>query len=179
MVSALSTLASHASIMTKGRLIYSLYLVILALWWGWTVLTDFVIVPTVFRHVDIFFQAGELGIAVFSKLNQLEIIVSSILVGLLAYQSSKNKNAFKFLFLGIIACGISLFYFAYLTPKIVEITALWKQADLMGLVSIAGIADIQLEHRFYHNLYIGLDIVKLLIISVMIFGGVYKQEKWT
>ena len=164
--------------MTKSRLIYSSYLVLLSLWWGWTVLTDFVIVPTVFRHIDIFFQAGELGIAVFSRLNNLEVMVSSALVGLLSYQTLKNKNAFKFLIMGILVWMISLVFFSYLTPKIIELTSLWKQADLMGLTSLKGIPDIQEEHHFFHNLYIGLDVAKLTIISIMISWGIYDEAKW-
>lgn len=148
------------------------------MWWGWTVLVDFFIIRTVFANIDNFFQAGNLGIAVFSKLNNLEVIVSSILVGVLSYQMTKNKKVLPLLVMSIVAWIVAMTYFAYLTPKLVTLTDLWKKAEVTGAISAAGIPDIQQEHQFYHRLYIGVDTFKLLLLSVMILFGSFKQEKW-
>jgi hypothetical protein len=165
--------------MTKNRFVFPLFLVLVSLWWGWTVLVDIFIVPTVFRQIDDFFKAGDLGIAVFSRLNNLELIVSSVLVGILAYQCKINKNAWKLLALSLVSWIIAVTYFAYLTPKLIELTALWKQTDLMGLTSVAGIPDIQQEHQYFHNLYIALDSVKLGLLTIMLILGIYREKKWT
>ena len=165
--------------MTKNRYLYSLFLILVSLWWGWTVLVDMFIIPTVFKTIDNFFQAGDLGIAVFSKLNNLELVLASILVGLLSFQMTKNKKALMLLVPGILVWLIAMTYFTFLTPKLVELTELWKKTDLMGITGVAGIPDIQQAHQFYHNLYIGLDAVKLLLLSAMLIVGVVKEEKWT
>ena len=69
-----------------------LILILTSIWWGWTALTDFAVVPTVFQVVPDFFIAGELGIALFLKLNLLEVIVASLLVGLSVLQIKKNHT---------------------------------------------------------------------------------------
>ena len=174
----MSSRASLAFIMTKTRFVFSTFLLFVSMWWGWTVLVDFFIIRTVFANIDSFFQAGNIGIAVFSKLNNLEVIVSTILVALLSFQMTKNKKILPMLIMSLIAWAVVMTYFTYLTPKIVELTDLWKQTDLMGISAVAGIPDIQQEHQFFHRLYIGLDSFKLLILSDMILFGIWKDEQW-
>ena len=164
--------------MTFRRLIYAKFLVLTSLWWGWTVLVDIFIIPTVFRMIDIFFKAGDLGIAVFSKLNNLEVLVGSVLVALLAYQVTKNKKALPLLVMSILAWLIAMTYFTFLTPKLIEITELWKTADLMGLTAVGGHPDIQQAHQFYHKLYIGTDVFKLALLTTMLGYGIWKEEEW-
>lgn len=164
--------------MTKNRFVFSTFLLIVSMWWGWTVLVDFFVIRTVFANIDNFFQAGNLGITVFSKLNNLEVIVSSALVGVLSFQMTKNKKVLPLLMMSIVAWIIAMTYFAYLTPKIAYLTDLWAQSDATGSVAAGSIPDIQQEHQFYHRLYIGIDTFKLLLLSVMILFGSFKQEKW-
>ena len=165
--------------MNIKRIIYSKILVLLAIWWGWTVLVDFFVIPNVFRTLSNFFEAGELGIVVFSKLNNLELIAGSILVGMTAYLSSKNKKLLPLFIGSVLLWIIAMTYFSYLSPKITELTELWKTADKVGSMSIAGYSDIQLEHQFYHKLYIGIDSIKLLLITFLLGLGILKQEKWS
>jgi hypothetical protein len=165
--------------MTKKRVVYSLFLITVSLWWGWTILVDIFIIPTVFKTIDQFFQAGDLGIAVFSKLNNLEVVLGSILVGLFSYQVTKNKKSLPLLVLSMVVWLIAMTYFSFLTPKLIELTELWKRTDLMGITGVAGIPDVQQAHQHYHNLYIGLDVIKLLLLSAMLLIGVIKEEKWT
>jgi hypothetical protein len=73
---------------------------------------------------------------------------------------------------------IAMTYFTFLTPKIAELSGLWKKTDLMGITGVAGIPDIQQAHQFYHNLYIAIDSTKLLLLTTMMILGVVKEEKW-
>lgn len=164
--------------MTLNRTLYSIFLITASLWWGGTILVDMVVVPTIFAKIDQFFQAGDLGIALFSKFNNLEIIFSSILLGLFSFKMVKSKKPLMLFCLSLLLWLIAMAYFTYLTPKIITLTELWKKADLMGLTALAGIPDIQQEHQFYHNLYIGTDVVKLILLSMMLGYGVIKEEKW-
>lgn len=164
--------------MSLNRIIYSKVLVLLAIWWGWTVLIDFFVIPNVFRTLSNFFEAGDLGVIVFSKLNNLELILATILVAIVAYLCSKNKKLLPLLLGSVLLWIIAMTYFSFLSPKITELTALWKKADAAGSMAIAGYADIQQEHQFYHKLYIGIDTVKLLLITALLGLGILKQEKW-
>lgn len=139
---------------------------------------DFAVVPTAFRIVKDFFNAGDLGIALFSKLNHLEILVSTCLIVLTSFQMKRNKAAWPFFLLSLVLFSIAMFYFSYLTPKIIHLTELWKQADATGALGIAGVADIQQEHQFFHKLYIKIDAVKLLILTFLLGFGIYRENKW-
>lgn len=175
----LSFLVFQKFTMTSKRFVYSSFLVLVSLWWGWTVLVDMFIIRTVFSVIENFFQAGDLGVAVFSKLNNLELIVSTGIVTLLSYQVSKNKNALKLLVLSLGAWVISLVYFSFLTPRLTEMTNLWKKADALGVSGLNGIADIQQAHQFYHNLYIATDVIKLVLLTIILIIGIVQEEKWT
>jgi hypothetical protein len=156
----------------KSRLVDSIVLVLISIWLGWTVLVDFFVVPTVFRTISNFFEAGDLGIAVFSKLNNLELIVATIILGLLSLEIKKNK---VFFILSILTWSIVMFYFSYLTPKIITLTELWKTAESTGTLGVSGIADIQATHQTFHKLYVGLDSVKLLLLSALMGMSVWKK----
>jgi hypothetical protein len=163
--------------MTKNRFLYSSFLVLVSLWWGWTFLVDMIIIRTAFGLIDNFFQAGDLGVAIFSKLNNLEVVAGSFLVVVLSLNTKRNRRALPILIMSVITWLIGMTYLSYLTPKLIELTDLWRQTDLMGLTSVAGIPDVQQEHQFYHNLYIGLDSVKLVLLSIMLGLGIWKEEK--
>jgi hypothetical protein len=165
------------SIMTKKQFAFSAFFAVASIWWGWTILINFFIVPKIFSHIDQFFKAGELAIKVFSSLNNLELIASSALVVLISYLMKSDKSYLKLMLLTIALWLIAFSYFALLTPKIESLTALWNQTDMLGITGVAGIPDIQQEHQKFHNLYIGLDIFKLTLLTAMIFLCFVKQEK--
>lgn len=154
-----------------------LFIVFLSLWWGWTVIIDFVVVPTVFSTIRDFFNAGELGMALFSKLNYFEVVTASALVVLSSFQLKKSKQNWPFLAGSLVLFSIALFYFAYLTPKIISLTALWQKAEQAGLIGIAGIGDIQQEQQFFHKLYIKIDSLKLILITILLGFGIYRENK--
>lgn len=165
--------------MTHNRLAYSLFLVLVSIWWAWTVLVDVFVIRTVFQTIENFFLAGDLGLAVFSKLNNLEVVVSTLLIVVLFYQTRKNRKSIFLLILSVMTWLIAMTYFSYLTPKLAYLTELWKKSDLGGVTSMFGIADIQQEHQFYHNIYIGLDSIKLILLSILLGLGIVKQDKWS
>jgi hypothetical protein len=146
-----------------------LILALTSTWFGWTVLVDFFIVPTVFTEIDDFFKAGALGISVFSKLNNLELIAASFIMGLAVMNFDLKRSSILSLATAILLGITSLFMFSFLTPKIIYLTELWKTADMMGLVGLSGIADLQQEHQFYHRIYIGVDTLKMLLLIYL--GG--------
>lgn len=153
-----------------------LVLILTCIWLSWTVLIDFVVVPTVFSVINDFFNAGELGISLFSKLNLLEVVLSSLLIVILALslkQSGKGKIQLA------LACSswlIVMFYFSFLTSKITFLTGLWKEAELTNQMGIANINDLQQEHQFYHRIYVGLDSLKLLILTFILGISFFKKE---
>ena len=152
-------------------------LILASIWWGWTALIDFAVVPTVFRVVNEFFNAGELGIALFSKLNLLEVIISTALILVLALHFKKSGRGKIQLLLACCAWVIVMFYFSYLTSKITTLTSLWKEAELSNKLGIAGINDIQQEHQFYHRIYVGLDSLKLLILTFILSISFFRKEE--
>jgi hypothetical protein len=164
--------------MKKKFIPYSIFILLLSFWLGWTLLVDFVVIRTVFSTISEFFEAGDLGIAVFSKLNNLEMIVSTLLLSLLSHQTLKNKKSLKLLVLGLLGWTIVMIYFTWLTPKLIQLTDLWKAADRMGAIGVSGIQDIQQEHQFYHKLYIRLDSLKIFVLSTLLGVGIWKNEEW-
>lgn len=150
-------------------------LILVSIWWGWTVIIDFAVVPTVFRVITDFFNAGELGIALFSKLNLFEIVLSSLLIVISLIQLKNTGRGKIQLALALSAWAIVMFYFAYLTPKIIHLTDLWKTAETVNKLGLAGINDIQQEHQFFHRMYVGLDSLKLLILTFILGNNVIRK----
>ncbi len=151
-------------------------LILTSIWWGWTALVDFAIVPTVFRTIPDFFQAGELGIALFSKLNLFELVIATALVIACVYQLRIHKQGKIQLIASLCAWVIVIFYVGYLTDKLIELTDLWMKADASNQVGIAGIIDIQQEHQYYHRVYVGLDSLKLLCLTFMLAAGLWERK---
>jgi uncharacterized membrane protein (UPF0136 family) len=165
--------------MSNKNYSYSLFLTLVSLWWGWTVLVDFFMLPAVFKTVNDFFNAGELGMTLFSQLNALELIVSSLLIVVTALKLKQSKKILPFFILTLAAFSIVIFYLAFLTPKIVALTDLWREAEKLGASGIGNIPDIQQEHQFFHKLYIRIDTVKLIILTILLGTGLFKQDKWS
>jgi len=149
----------------------------LSFWLGCVVLTDFVIVRTLFSEIDDFFKAGFIGVQLFSKLNLLEIILASIIFLSEIFILTKEKKLIHLLPLFLILYGITFFDYIYLTPKLSDLTHLWFKADLMGVVGLPGIADIQAEHQKFHELYITLDSVKIFLLLTSLSILTWKNSK--
>jgi hypothetical protein len=150
-------------------------LILLSFWLGWTVLVDFVVVPAVFRNINNFFEAGDLGIFLFTRLNYLEVVVSAVVLSVITFIYQKNARALPILIAGCIVTVISLVYFSYLIPKIAELSELWKISEAGKTIAIS---DIQQEHQYFHRVYVIIDSVKILTLMLMMVSAVGKEE-WT
>jgi len=136
---------------------------------------DFIVVPGVFRNIANFFEAGDLGIYLFQRLNYLEVVIASLVVALVTFIFRKNRRSLPLLISSLVIMLIAFTYFAWLIPKITELTALWKLSEAGTAIAVA---DIQQEHQFYHRIYVIMDTVKLLVLLFMIVSAVGKEE-WT
>ena len=161
--------------MNSRRLLYSGLLILLSLWLGWTALVDFVVVPGVFRNIADFFEAGELGIYLFTRLNYLEVVVASATLAVIVFIFRKNRRALPLLVSGVVVLVIALVYFSWLIPKIDYLTELWKLNEAGKAIPIA---DIQQEHQYFHRVYVIMDTVKLLVLLFMMVSTAGKEE-WT
>jgi hypothetical protein len=142
---------------------------------GWTVLVDFVVVPAVFRNIEKFFEAGDLGIYLFTELNYLEVVVASAVVMVMVFIFRRNRKALPLFISSLLVMAIAFTYFTWLIPKIDYLTHLWKLSETGHTIIVS---DIQLEHQFYHRVYVILDTVKVLILLFMMVSAVGKEE-WT
>lgn len=156
---------------------YPVLIALLSCWIALTIFMDFIAVPTLFRNLGDFFKAGDIGILLFSKLNLLEIILGSFLLGLISLELSRSlKKGYLVFGIAFILWIISMVYFIFLTPKISALTALWKQAEAQGLTGLGSIPDLQQEHQFYHRAYIWIDTVKLGLLAFLLGRFIYKRE---
>ncbi len=147
---------------------------LLVTWFVLTVFVDFFLIPSAFRQLADIFIAGELGITIFSKLNTFEIIFAVVLLGLSIFSYIKNPNNIKKIniIIFIFLTSIASIYFFYLTSKIAHLTEIWKNSIV---ISEAAIETVKSEHNFYHNLYIKIDTIKLVLL---LFGiGISLNEK--
>lgn len=138
-------------------------LVLSCVWMAWTVLVDFFVVPAVFQNVAQFFEAGNLGLVMFRRLNTLEFPLSCGLFVCVLF-SARRFPALKWLVLSaFVLVGISSLYLFSLTPKLAQLTAAWEYAETMGTLGTGG-EDVQQLHQTYHSFYIGIDTVKLILL---------------
>lgn len=161
--------------MNSRRLLYSALIILLSFWLAWTALVDFVVVPGVFRNIANFFEAGELGIYLFTRLNYLEVVIASTALAVLVFIFRRNRRALPLLISGIVVLVIALSYFAWLIPKIDHLSSLWKLSEAGQTIPIA---DIQQEHQYFHRIYILMDTAKLIVLLFMLVSSVGKEE-WT
>lgn len=164
--------------MNIKRFLYPAVLILAASWLAWTVLIDFVAVPTLFRNLSDFFLAGDIGILLFTKLNSLEIVLASALLAICWLSLAQGNKAARALFLSSLFLWIIvMIYLNYLTPRLTLLTGLWKKAEVLGTLSIAGFDDIQQAHQQQHRLYICLDGVKMLLLVFMLGFTISREDK--
>lgn len=162
------------------RSFYPLFLILVSAWLAGTALVDFLVVPTLFHNHSHFFEAGTIGILLFTKFNYIEIVVASVMVGMLALRlKERNPLHLGFFFIAVVLWLIIMSYFVYLIPKISHLTELWRKAESLGAISMNGIRDVQQEHQFYHGIYVGMDTVKLIVLIFLLGVGILKREKLT
>ena len=144
----------------RNRILISL----VAPWLTMTCFVDFMVVPTVFRTVTELFVAGSLGIKVFTAFNYFEVVFA---VGILGIFLSflKQKSIYKVeIIVSVLLMFIAIFYITYLTPKISELTVMWENADQFVPGTKTAASEM---HAFYHDFYIKMDSVKLILLLIM------------
>jgi hypothetical protein len=161
------------------RVLYPIFLLLLGFWLGATLMVDFVIVPSVFRIINDFFNAGELGITLFSKFNLVEMVISTTLVTITAYLLSRGVALHAPLLLAVLAWIIVMVYVFYLTPKLSHLTELFYQSELTGEMAQGGYPDIQQAHQYFHRVYIILDSIKILLLALLATLTTLKGRLWS
>ena len=130
-------------------------------WLVTTVFIDFVAVPAVFTTVTSRDDAASLGIKIFTKYNFIEIGVCLALIILSRYRTRKFF---------ILMLAIPLFYSFHLSPSIDKYNNL--KANLID--EDPKMESVQRELDYYHNFYVRLDSVKILLL-ILIFGTQIKH----
>ncbi len=138
---------------------------------------NFFVIPSVFQKIPDFFMAGNLGLALFSKLNLLEFPLATLLMISLIFHLKKTQKHKWLMISGFLLLGIAGIYLFSLTPKLANLTATWEYAEKMGTLGPHG-EDVQQLHQHYHRLYIGMDSIKMLLLLLnMSFLGFFISRK--
>ncbi len=141
-------------------------LILTTIWLTMTATIDFLVLPTAFRVIKNLLLGGNLGIALFSRFNPLEMLFSLTILILMAVTEVQAKVAKTLaLILSGLLVAISFIYYFFLTPKIVMTTRVIE--SLEGKTSEA-MAQAQLDHQFFHHLYVRMDSVKLVCLCVIL-----------
>ncbi len=155
----------------KKQQLYLLWTLCLAFaWFTATVFIDFFAVPEVFRQVSSRNEAAALGIAIFTKFNYIELIVSILMIitsGLLLFKEKISKALLILSALLIIFPGAYAFK---LSPEIKKYNGL-KVEDPYS-------EQIQTQLDFYHHIYVKADSAKLLLLlGVVIYTNILLIRK--
>lgn len=144
-------------------------LVVLSLsaWLFLSIFIDMFVIPGAFKIIGDVFKAGTLGIAVFSSLNKFEVFFGVALVfGIVR----GRKEGFKWHMLQDILAKalttLAVVYYYYLAPKITTLTE--KLVSFKGNAKEAAYIAINTDHQFFHNLYVKLDVVKIIILLFLL-----------
>lgn len=135
----------------------------LSAWFFLSVFIDFIVVPGAFKIVGDIFKAGNLGITVFTAFNKFEVLFGAILVFSYFKAPDVKYRKVKNVIVKIVT-SIAIYYYWYLSTKIADLTKVLIAGGEQKLVAVA-----QKDHNFYHNLYVKLDAVKILLLFVLIF----------
>lgn len=150
--------------LTKRLFIY-LVPIVLGAWIVLTVAVDFIAIPTVFRTLQDINLGGSVGIELFPKVNKVEMILASLLlIGILYKQKVKEKMFDRFILIqSFFLFLLSFAYSFFLSPEIKRLTLLIQSKSF----DVNALADLQIQHSFYHHLYIKLEGVKLIFLLMM------------
>ncbi len=154
------------------RVTWKIYFIGLGIWLGITVFVDFVAVPTLFSNVSSRYEAGRVGMILFTTFNKIEVTLSLLLLGfafLFWERVLWKKTVFGLLGLLVI---LAMSYTFYLSPKIVELTE--KMQTVVPESRAYQLWDK--DHQFFHRTYIKLDSLKLLLLLVLMIVPLQKNQ---
>ena len=143
----------------------------LGAWLVATIFIDFFAVMAVFKNVSNIFEAGTVGMYVFSSFNKFEIFfgVSLLTVSFMNPLSNKKIKQLMII-LSLILLTIALYYNFFLSPKISELTI---QMHEIGLGN-EGYDLTENSHQIFHKRYVSLDSLKLLLLLILLGFGIGK-----
>lgn len=132
---------------------------------SWIILTvavDFIAIPTVFRTLKDPNLGGAIGINLFPKVNWVEIILAVSLCSAIFFSVNIKQRILDRLALivGIFLFLLTVLYLAYLSPEIKRLTL--EIANNKGNLTL--LPTLNIEHQFFHHLYIKLESVKLFLL---------------
>jgi len=144
----------------------TIILIVSSMWFGMTAAVDFVAVPLVFTTLTSLEQAGQLGIAVFSRFNTIELLLGTIMLALsmlLFFKEKNGKWSITWVLLSVLVASLAITYSFYLSPMIGFLGREMHQFPLESEPYLK----VYEQHQFFHKLYVKLDSVKL--ISLLVF----------
>lgn len=139
-----------------------------------TLTIDFMVLPRVFSLIKDVFLGGKIGRALFTSFNHCELVFGLLIVGLMAsmaFLKVWHKRAAIGAAIALVL--ISLLYQFYLTPGIINAT---NTLDGIPLADIEGRAQAFLTHQFYHQWYIRVDSLKILLLIFLMVLLFLKEE---
>ena len=144
-----------------------LSIITISAWLALTLMIDIAVVPTVFRNSSQIFEAGHIGIILFTLLNRLEILFASV-VFLTSFKWARHR---LITFISAFLVILILCYNFLLTPGITQ-AAKKMEAHQAATDFSQGFAKAQDEHRQYHDLYKVLDSTKMfLLLGLLIYAA--------
>lgn len=160
--------------LTKRLFVY-LVPVVLGAWIVLTIAVDFIAIPTVFRTLKDINLGGSVGVELFPKVNKVEMILAMILlVGILYKQKVKEKMFDRLILLqSFFLFFLTLTYSFFLSPEIKRLTLLIQDKSKAYHL----LPDLQIQHSFYHHLYIKLEGVKFIFLLMMITWCFFRDLK--
>ena len=142
---------------------YSLILLpaLLVTWFVATMFIDMMAVPLVFQNISSRDEAALVGVGVFKRFNNIELIVFLLSALLMKFTNIFSMKDFL-LKLSYLAF-FPFYYFFFLTNKIVSLNA-----KKMNEIDYKALELIQIDLDFYHQLYVRLDSIKIILILISV-----------
>jgi hypothetical protein len=143
----------------------------LGAWLISTIFIDFFTVIAVFKNVSNIFEAGTVGMYVFSSFNKFELIFGISLLGISLINPLANVKVKRLMiFFSLTLLSIALYYNFFLSPKISTLTV---QMNDIGLGN-EGYRLLENSHETFHKRYISIDSIKLLLLLILLGLGIGK-----
>lgn len=141
-------------------------LILISAWLAMTFTIDFMVLPKVFSVIKDVFLGGEIGSGLFSTFNLVELLFATVLIGL-AFTANFHKVIQQKLIRisSVMLFLISCLYQFYLTPGIINAT---NTTLSINEGEVERRAQAFLEQQFYHQWYIRVDSLKILLLGFIL-----------
>ena len=138
-----------------------------------TIFIEFFAVMAVFKNVSNIFEAGKVGMYVFSSFNKFEILFGFFLL-LISFKNPMENIKIKNTMIGLslILLGFALYYNFSLSPKITSLT--YSMHDIG--ISNKGYEEAEKLHEVFHKRYVFMDSIKLFLLLTLLCLGIGKGK---